>query len=349
MLRRAFSYFGDDLAIDLGTANTLVAAAGRGVVINEPSVIAVHDESRQILSGGCAIGHLAKLMLGRAPDSISVVRPVRGGVINDFDLCESMLRYFFTKVQSRRWQIGPRVIIAVPGCVSPVERRAVFHSARSAGARQVLLIPEAKAAAIGAGLPIHEPIANLLVDIGGGTTEVAIISLGDTVASESIRIGGDAMDEAIREYLRDRYSLSVGYPTAERLRIELGSAYPLEDERLDEVSGIDVISGLPRRATITSEEIRQALEEPLYRIIRAIRATIDGCNPDLAADLVEHGCVLCGGGALLRRMDRFIAEQTGLPTRVAEDPLTTVVRGALVCLEGYEQWRDSLESSEAHV
>jgi rod shape-determining protein MreB len=348
MLNRLLGFFSTDLAIDLGTANTLVSLAGDGVVLNEPSVVAV-ERSGSVLADGCAVGHLARQMLGRAPESICVVRPLRAGVIRDFQLCETMLRYFMRKAQRQNWGVGPRVIVTVPGCITPVEKRAVFNSALRAGARQVYLLLESKAAAIGAGLPIAEPVANMVCDIGGGTTEVAVMSLGDVVASHSIRVGGDQMDTAIMDYLKKHYQLRIGTSGAERLRIDLGSAYPLEEEQTDEVSGVDLISGLPRKAQVTSEEIRAALGDPLTQIIDAIKETIDGCQPDLAADLVENGLVLTGGGSLLRRMDRFVGEQTGLPCRVSADALEDVARGSQICLEQFNRWRGFLESSDDDV
>ncbi|HWA98282.1 MAG TPA: rod shape-determining protein [Pirellulales bacterium] len=346
MLNRLRALLGSDLAIDLGTANTLVSVVGEGIVVNEPSVVAVDEQTGQVLSGGCAVGHLARQMLGRTPGSISVVRPLRDGVITDFELCESMLRYFLRKAQRNGWTLRPRVLVGAPGCITPVEKRALYNSAQRAGARQVYLISEAKAAAIGVGLPIHEPVANLICDIGGGTTELAIISLGDVVASQSLRVGGDCMDQAIVDYLRRHYSLRVGLPAAERLRIDIGSAYPLEQELVAEISGVDTVSGLPRKATVTSEEVRAALGIPLSRIIDALKATLDRCTPDLAGDLVDHGMVLAGGGALLRGLDRYFTEQTGLPARVSPDAMCAVAKGALICLEHLDQWRDTLESSD---
>ncbi|REJ69348.1 MAG: rod shape-determining protein [Planctomycetota bacterium] len=349
MLQRILGFFGDDLAIDLGTANTLISVPGEGLVLNEPSVVAVDSGGAAVLSGGCAVGHMARQMLGRTPGSIDVVRPLREGVIADFQLCETMLRYFIRKAQPRRWGLGPRVIVCVPGCITPVEKRAVFNSAQRAGARQVFLLSEAKAAAIGVGLPIAEPTASMICDIGGGTTEVAVISLGDTVASGSIRVGGDAFDEAIVDYLTRNYSLRVSAAAAEQLRIDIGSAFPLPDEMSEEISGIDVISGLPRKATVTSEEIREALADPLSEIVRVVKRTIDGCTPDLAADLVDNGLVLSGGGALLRRIDRYLAEQTGLPAVVSPEALSAVARGSQLCLEQFARWRRVLESSDDDI
>jgi rod shape-determining protein MreB len=346
MLSRLFGYFRCDLAVDLGTANTLISVVGEGLVLNEPSVVAVQPQSGRILSGGCAVGHLAKQMQGRTPDSIAVVRPLADGVITDFELCEAMLRYFLRKAQRTGYHFRPRVLVGVPGGITPVERRAVFNSFQRAGARQVLLISEAKAAAIGVGLPIAEPLANMVCDIGGGTTEVAVLSLGDLVAGQSVRVGGDKMDQAIVAYLRRHYSLRIGLPTAERLRIDIGSAYPLEEERAEGVSGLDAVSGLPRKATITSEEVRQALADPLQSVLDAINTCLDHCSPDLAADLVDNGLVLCGGGSLLRHIDRYVTERTGLPARVAPDPLTAVARGTLICMEHLDRWRTMLQSSD---
>jgi rod shape-determining protein MreB len=349
MLYRMFSGLGRDLAIDLGTANTLVGVAGEGVVLNEPSVVAVEENSRRILSGGCAVGHLARQMLGRTPQSISVVRPLSAGVITDFELCEAMLRYFMRKARRQGWSGKPRVLVAVPGCITPVEKRAVFNSAQRAGAREVLLVNEAKAAAIGAGLPIAEPVASMVCDIGGGTTDVAVLSLGDVVATQSVRVGGDAMDQAIVEYLKRHYSLRVGLAAAERLRIDIGSAYPLEEELVEEVRGVDVVTSLPRKAVVTSEELREALAGPLTEVVNAIKGTLDQCTPDLAADLVDNGLVLCGGGSLVRSLDRYLTEQTGLPTRVVADALGTVAHGTLICLEHLDKWRPMLEGSDENV
>ncbi len=349
MLDRFLGLLGSDLAIDLGTANTLISVVGEGLVLNEPSVVAVEEGTGRVLAGGCAVGHLARQMLGRTPQSISVVRPLSSGVIADFELCEAMLRYFIRKAQRQGWRVRPRVLVAVPGCITPVEKRAVYNSALRAGARQVFLISEAKAAALGVGLPIAEPVANMICDIGGGTTEIAVLSLGEIVASQSVRIGGDAFDLALMDYLKRNYSLRVGQSAAERLRIDIGSAYPLADELADEVRGVDTASGLPRKAVITSEEVREALAQPLAQLLDAFRATLDQCPPDLAADLVDHGIVLAGGGALLRGIDHFVTEHTGLPARVHAEALEAVARGTLICLEHFDQWRGSLESSDADV
>jgi len=349
MLHRLRGLLGPDLAIDLGTANTLISVAGEGLVLNEPSVVAVEEGTHQIVAGGCAVGRLAKQMQGRTPGSVTVIRPLREGVITDFELCEAMLRYFIRKVRRHGWGLKPRALVAVPGCITPVEKRAVYNSAHRAGARQVLLMTEAKAAAIGVGLPVGEPVASMICDIGGGTTEVAVLSMSDVVAAESVRVGGDALDRAIVDYLRRNYSLRIGLTMAEKIRIEIGSAYPLEAELVDEVRGVDSISGLPRKATITSEEVREALGDPLARIIETIKSVLDRCSPDLAADLVDNGLVLAGGGALTRGIDRFVTEQTGLPARVADDALSAVAKGTLICLEHLGQWRKTLESSDDDV
>jgi rod shape-determining protein MreB len=327
----------------------LISVPGEGLILNEPTVVAVQRGTTRVLSGGCAVGHLARQMLGRTPESISVVRPLRDGVIADFQLCEAMLRYFLQKARRGSWGARPRVLICIPGSITPVERRAVYNSAQRAGAGPVYLVDEAKAAAIGCGLPIAEPVASMVCDIGGGTTEVAVMSLSETVALKSTRTAGDAMDRAIIDYLKRHYSLHVGLPTAERLRIDVGSAYPLEEEMADEVSGVDQVSGLPRKVTVTSEEIREALGEPLHQIIEVVKSALDDCSPDLAADLVDHGLALTGGGALLRGMDRFVGQQTGLPVRVSPEALSATVRGAQICLEQFHDWRSSLESSDCEV
>jgi len=344
MLRRFKRWLRPDLAIDLGTANTLVAVGGAGIVVDEPSVVALQKGTRNILGRGTAVGKLAKQMLGRTPDSINAIRPMKDGVITDFELCEAMLEYFIKKATKQSRGLRPRVVIAVPGGISPVEKRAVFSSAERAGAGAVYLIEESKAASIGAGLPIAEPIANMICDIGGGTTDVAILSLGDVVASKSVRIAGDEMDEAIVDYVRQHFSLRIGTPTAEQLKIDVGSAYPLESELVGEARGVDTISGIPRRATITSEEVREALRGPIEAILNCVKQTIELCDPELVADLSDTGIVLTGGGALLRGIDLLMREQLGIPVRVADTPLTTVARGTAICLEHLDQWQASLES-----
>lgn len=346
MLNRLRGLFGAELAVDLGTANTLISAPAEGLLLNEPSVVAVEQGAHRVLAGGCAVGHLAKQMQGRTPEGISVVRPLRDGVICDFLLCEAMLRYFLRK--ARRQTLGgvARAIISVPGCITPVEKRALLNSAGRAGARRVFLIAEAKAAAIGCGLPITEPVASMVCDVGGGTTEVAVMSLGETVASASIRVGGDAMDQAIVDYVRRHYSMRIGGAVAERLRIDIGGAFPKDDEQTDEVRGVDAVSGLPRKATITSEQVREAIAEPLEAILNAIKQTLDECGPDLGADLVDHGLVLAGGGSLLDGLDRYVAQHTGLPVRVAPNALSAVARGTQICLRRFSQWRPVLETED---
>ena len=349
MLNRLRRWLCPDLAIDLGTANTLVAVTGQGILLNEPSVVALQKGTRRVLGRGTAVGKLAKQMLGRTPDSITAVRPIKDGVITDFELCEAMLRYFIQKASRQSAGLRPRVIIAVPGGITPVEKRAVFNSAERAGAGRVWLLEESKAAGIGAGLPISEPMANMVCDIGGGTTDVAILSLADIVVSRSIRIAGDEMDEAIVEYMKQHFSLRIGEQTAEHLKIEVGSAFPLEQELTTEVSGLDTISGVPRKAVVTSEELRDALREPVEAILNCVKYVIEHCKPELVADLADTGLVLTGGGALLRGIDQFMNEQLGIPVRVTDDPLTTVARGTAICLEHLSQWRDSLDDGQGDV
>jgi len=346
MLKSLFAHFRADLAVDLGTAHTVICLPHDGPVVDEPSVVAVERATQRVLSGGCAVGHLARQMQGRTPESIRVVQPLSDGVVADFELCQAMLRYFFLKAQATGWRMRPRVFVAASGCITPVEKRALWNSLERAGARQVLVLDEARAAAIGAGLPIHEPVASMVCDIGAGTTDVAVLSLGDVVASRSIRVGGRRMDEAVVDYLRRHHSLRVGRPAAEQLRIDIGSAYPLGQERSEEIRGVDTVSGLPRRSMVTSEEVRHALAEPLDKILETIKDTIDGCPAELAADLVDHGLVLSGGGALLRGLERFITEQTGLPAHVCEQPLLNVARGMQFVMEDLRQWEPMVETHD---
>lgn len=335
-----------DLAIDLGTANTLVIVQGEGIVLSEPSVVALQKGTRRVLGKGAAVGKLAKQMLGRTPESITAVRPLQDGVITDFELCEAMLRYFIQKASRHMRGLRPRVIIAVPGGITPVEKRAVFNSAERAGAGRVYLIEESRAAGIGAGLPISEPLASMVCDIGGGTSDVAILSLGEIVCSESVRVAGDEMDAAIVEYMKQHFSLKVGLQTAEQIKLRLGSAFPLEQELTSDIRGLDTISGVPRKAVVTSEEIREALKTPLEDIVGCVKATIEKCKPELVADIVDTGLVLTGGGALLRGLDRLMHEQLGIPVRPADEPLNTVARGAAICLEHLSQWRDRFDTGE---
>jgi len=338
--------FSTDLGIDLGTANTLVCVRGKGIVISEPSVVAVKAGTNQVLLNGRAVGSVAKEMMGRTPASIEAIRPLRDGVIADFEITEAMLKYFITKVQNRSRFFSPRVVIAVPSGITAVEKRAVYNSAERAGARKVYLVEEPRAAGLGAGLPIEEPIASMVVDVGGGTTEIAVLSLADVVTSVSLHVAGDEMDEAIIKYMKDTYNILVGPLTAEQIKIKIGSAYQLEDELEMEVKGRDLIGNLPRSARITSEEIREALQPPIETIVEGIKATLEQTEPELCSDLVERGIVLCGGGVLLRGLDELIRMATGLPVRVADDPLTCVARGTAIFLENLDQYSSVLDSIE---
>ena len=328
-----------DMGIDLGTANTLVCIPGHGIVLSEPSVVAVKPGTNKVLLNGRAVGIVAKSMLEKAPSSISVIRPLKNGVIADFDITEAMLKYFITKVHKRKWGVRPRVLIAIPSGITAVEKRAVVNSAERAGAREVYLVSEPKAAAIGVGLPVGEPEASMVVDIGGGTTEVAVLCLGDIFTHESLRIAGDELDEAIVQYVRKAYNLDIGHRTAEQIKISIGSAYPLEEELTMEVRGRDAIAGLPRATNIGSEEIREALKEPIGKIVHAVKATLEKTAPELASDLLTNGLVLVGGGALIKRLDTLLAEETGLPVRVADDPLTAVARGTGYLLENLDLFK----------
>jgi len=342
---RILGAFSTDMGIDLGTATTLVCLRGQGIVLCEPSVVAVRRDTNEVLLGGNAVGDVAKKMIGKTPGSIRAIRPLKDGVIADFDITEAMLGYFIRKVQKHGGFGHPRVVIAVPSGITAVEKRAVLSSARRAGARQVITVREPMAAAIGADLPIDEPVASMIVDIGGGTTEVAVISLADIACSESIRVAGDDMDEAIINHMKKTYSLLIGEQTAERVKIEIGSAYPLEQELTMEVSGRDLIAGLPRKAVITSEEIREAMGEPVQAIIDTVKRTLERTEPELSADLVHNGIVMAGGGSLLRGLDTVVAQATGLTVAVTDDPLTCVARGTKVYLDNMDQW-DIAESSE---
>ncbi len=328
MFNRFLGLFSLDIGIDLGTANTLVYVKDRGIVLREPSVVAIQAGTNRVL----AVGEEAKRMLGRTPGSIVAIRPLKAGVIADFEITEAMLRYFIRKVHGRRQMVHPRVIVAVPSGITEVEKRAVKDSAQHAGAREVYLIEEPMAAAIGVGLPVQEPAGNMIVDIGGGTTEVALISLAGIVFSKSVRVGGDEMDEAIVQYMKRVYNLMIGERTAEEVKITLGSACPCGEESSMEVKGRDLIAGLPKTLTITSLEVREALREPVTTIVETVRMTLERCPPELAADLVDRGLVLAGGGSLLRGMDRLIAEQTGLPVHRADDPMSAVAEGTGVVL-----------------
>jgi rod shape-determining protein MreB len=323
MLRNFFGVFSNDIGIDLGTANTLVYVKDKGIVLREPSVVAIHTSTRKVL----AVGEEAKRMLGRTPGNITAIRPMKDGVIADFDITEEMLRYFIKKVQSNGKVIPPRVVVAIPSGITEVEKRAVKESAMHAGAREVMLLEEPMAAAIGVGLPVEEPAANMIVDIGGGTTEVAIISLAGVVFAKSIRVGGDELDAAIVSYMKRAYNLLVGERTSEEIKVKIGSAFPLDDELTMEVRGRDSVAGLPKTIHVTSQEIREALSDNVNSIVDAVRNALERCPPELSADLVDRGFVLAGGGALLRGLDRLLCEKTGLPVTVADDPLSAVANG----------------------
>ncbi len=333
------------MGIDLGTCNTLVAVRGQGIVLNEPSVVAVRKGTNQVLKNGQAVGWVAKEMLGKTPGSITAIRPLKDGVISDFEITEAMLNYFITKVTGRVRMLGPRVVISIPSGITAVEKRAVFDSAEHAGARKTYLLEEPIAAAIGAGLPFAEPTASMIVDIGGGTTEVAIMTLADIANCESIRVAGDDMDEAIIAHMKRNYSLMIGEQTAERIKIQIGSAAPVGEETKMDVRGRDMVSGLPRKTEITSEEIREALSEPVQHIIEAVIRTLERAEPELAADLVDNGIALAGGGSLLRGLPIEINKITGLDVTLAEDPLTCVARGTAIYLENIEEWKETLENN----
>lgn len=333
MLRKLFgSFFSNDIGIDLGTANTLVYVKDRGIVLREPSVVAVNAGTREVL----AVGDDAKRMLGRTPGNIIAIRPLKDGVIADFETTEAMLSYFIRKVHNRRRRPKPRVVVAVPSGITEVEKRAVKESALRAGAKEVYLIEEPMAAAIGVGMPVQEATGNMIVDIGGGTTEVALISFSGIVYSKSVRVAGDELDEAIVNYLKRAYNLMIGERTAEDIKIRLGSAYPLEKETSLEVKGRDLVAGLPKTIKISSQEIRDSMADPLNTIVASVRTALESCPPELAADLVDRGMVLAGGGALLRGLDKLLQEETGLPVHVADDPLSAVAEGTGMVLSEIE-------------
>jgi len=327
-----FGLLSNDIGIDLGTANSLVFAKDKGIVLREPSVVAIYTSSRKV----CAVGEAAKRMLGRTPGTITAIRPMKDGVIADFEITEAMLRHFIGKVQKNKIAIAPRVVIAVPSGITEVERRAVKESAINAGARDVILIEEPMAAAIGVGLPIQEPTANMIVDIGGGTTEVALISLAGVVYTKSIRVGGDELDSAIVNYMKRAYNLTIGERTAEEIKLKVGSAFPLEKELTMEVKGRDSVAGLPKTIHISSQEIREALADTIGAILELVRNALERCPPELSADLVDRGFVLAGGGALIRGLDRMLSDGTGLPVFAADDPLSAVAMGTGKVLEELE-------------
>ncbi len=328
------------MAIDLGTANTLVYVRGVGIVLNEPSVVAINVRTNRAL----AVGMEAKRMIGRTPSYIRAIRPLRDGVIADFDITEKMLRYFIHKVHKRKWA-KPRIVICVPSGITPVERRAVEEAAYHAGARRAYTIEEPMAAAIGTGLPVGEPSGSMVVDIGGGTTEVAVISLGGIVESRSIRIGGDELDEAIIEWVKKEYNLLLGERTAEQIKMAIGSAFPYEDEPAAEVRGRDLLSGLPKTIVLTSPEVREAIEEPVQQVVDAVKYTLDKTPPELSADIIERGIVVTGGGALLKGIDERLAHETGMPIVTADRPLQSVVLGSGRCLEDFDALQGVLISS----
>ncbi len=326
------AFLGRDMAVDLGTANTLVYVRGRGIALNEPSVVALNTDTGKIV----AVGVQAKRMIGRTPGNIVAVRPLKDGVIADFDVTERMLRYFIQKVHRRRRLARPRLVVAVPGGITGVEQSAVKEAGHQAGARRVYIIEEPMAAAIGAGLPVYEPTGNMVVDVGGGTTEVAVISLGGIVTSQSIRVGGDEMDQAIIAFAKKQYSLMLGERTAEEIKIAVGSACLSPDEPHAEIRGRDLVSGLPKTIVICAEEVRRAIAEPVSTIVDIVKTTLDKCPPELAGDIMDRGIVLTGGGALLRGLDERMREETGMPIQLADNPLESVVLGAGKCVEDFD-------------
>ena len=337
-MSNALTFLGRDMAVDLGTANTLVYVRGRGIVLNEPSVVALNTNNGQVV----AVGVEAKRMIGRTPGNIVAGRPLKDGVIADFDVTERMLRYFIQKVHRRTRMAKPRIVVAVPSGITGVEQSAVKEAGHQAGARKVYIIEEPMAAAIGAGLPVNEPTGNMVVDIGGGTTEVAVISLGGIVTSQSIRIGGDELDQAIITFGKKEHSLMLGERTAEEIKLALGSAFPAKDEPHAEIRGRDLVSGLPKTVLISAAEIRGAIDEPINLIIDTVKSTLDKCPPELAGDVMDRGIALTGGGALLRGLDQRIREETGMPVHIADSPLDSVVLGTGKCVEDFDTLRQVL-------
>ncbi|MFD1545411.1 rod shape-determining protein [Nonomuraea guangzhouensis] len=326
------AFLGRDMAVDLGTANTLVYVRGRGIVLNEPSVVAINTVTGKIV----AVGIEAKRMIGRTPGNIVAVRPLKDGVIADFDVTERMLRYFIQRVHKRRHFAKPRIIIAVPSGITGVEQRAVKEAGYQAGARKVYIVEEPMAAAIGAGLPVHEPTGNMVVDIGGGTTEVAIISMGGVVTSQSIRVGGDELDQAVITFAKKEYSLMLGERTAEEIKMAIGSACPIGEDAHAEIRGRDLVSGLPKTIVVSGAEIRKATEEPVNTIVDAVKTTLDKCPPELSGDLMDRGIALTGGGALLKGMEERVKAETGMPVHLVENPLDSVALGSGKCVEEFE-------------
>jgi rod shape-determining protein MreB and related proteins len=337
-MSNALTFLGRDMAVDLGTANTLVYVRGRGIVLNEPSVVALNTNTGQVV----AVGVEAKRMIGRTPGNIVAVRPLKDGVIADFDVTERMLRYFIQKVHRRTRMAKPRIVVAVPSGITGVEQSAVKEAGHQAGARKVYIIEEPMAAAIGAGLPVNEPTGNMVVDIGGGTTEVAVISLGGIVTSQSIRIGGDELDQAIITFGKKEHSLMLGERTAEEIKLALGSAFAADEEPQAEIRGRDLVSGLPKTVLIGAAEVRKALEEPINLIIDAVKTTLDKCPPELAGDVMDRGIALTGGGALLRGLDQRLRQETGMPVNIADSPLDSVVLGTGKCVEDFDTLRQVL-------
>ncbi len=340
LMGNSMSFLGRDMAVDLGTANTLVYVRGRGVVLNEPSVVAINTTTSTIV----AVGVEAKKMIGRTPGNVVAIRPLKDGVIADFETTERMLRYFIQKVHRRRHFAKPRIVVCVPSGITGVEQRAVKDAGYQAGARKVYIIEEPMAAAIGAGLPVSEPTGNMVVDIGGGTTEVAVISLGGIVTSQSIRVGGDEMDSAIITYVKKEYSLLLGERTAEEIKMTIGSAFPMPDEPHAEIRGRDLVSGLPKTIVVSAEEIRKAIEEPVNQIVDAVKTTLDKTPPELAGDIMDRGIVLTGGGALLRGLDERLKHETGMPIIAIDNPLFSVALGSGKCVEDFEALQQVLVS-----
>jgi len=337
---------GADLGIDLGTSNTHVCVRGRGIVLSEPSVVAVKKGTGEILCDGAAVGRVAKEMLGRTPLSVEAVRPLREGVVRDFEMTEALLAYFIRRAEERHRWLRPRLLVTVPCGINAIEKRAIFNSAERAGARKVYLLEEPRAAGVGAGVPIHEPSARMIVDVGGGTTDISIISLADVVVSRSLKVAGDAMDDAIVQFIRRNYNNLIGPNMAEEIKIKLGSTYRAGTETAMTVNGRDLIAGLPRAVTVTSEDVRTALAEPVLQIIDAIRDILERTGPELSGDLVENGMTLCGGGILLSGLAEAIEEETGLRVQVAPEPLTTVARGMAVFLDHLDEFEGILESGD---